>query len=115
MTYYNQDRAAAGVAPLVWDGCLAGVALNVAQTMANSETMAHGNGLNQDFACHPSATGENLAEYPGPSENLAWCNSQWMASSGHKANIMNAAFMHVALAWAVGANGEGYYAVELSG
>lgn len=82
--------------------------------MANNKVMAHGNGLSLDFSCVPGPTGENLAAYPGPNENLAWANSTWMASSGHRANILNPAFKHVALAYAVGSNGEGYYAVELT-
>jgi uncharacterized protein YkwD len=114
LSYINADRAAGGVAPLAWDSCLANAAISVAQTMANNKTMAHGNGLSLDFACHPGPTGENLAEYNSRTENLAWCNSAWMGSAGHKANIMDASFGHMGFAFAVGANGVGYYALELS-
>jgi uncharacterized protein YkwD len=114
LAYINQDRAGGGVAALSWDGCLGAVAVSVAQTMADTQTMQHGNGLQQDFSCHPGPTGENIAENSSRTEQLAWCNSAWMGSAGHKANIMDPNFKHMGFAFAVGANGVGYYALELS-
>src|SRR5205085_1756248 len=47
----NQDRASAGLPPLSWSGCLAGIAGGQAQAMAAAGTIFHGNGVQRDWSC----------------------------------------------------------------
>ena len=107
----NRDRAAAGLAPLSWSGCLAGIASSWASYMARTGVFQHGPGVNQDFSCGlgSSRTGENIAWMTG-GINDGQANTMFMNSSEHRANIMGP-FRYVGTAWAV-ANGKAYVVVE---
>lgn len=112
--YINQDRAAAGLAPLNWSSCLAAIAAGQAQAMANAGTIFHGNGVQSDWGCRlgSAQTGENVGEW-GAGVNDAGINQLFMASAPHRANIMGP-YHYVGTAWVVGKNGVGYIAVEFA-
>ncbi len=107
----NQDRARHGLGALTWNSCLYNVALANARRMAAAEVMSHANGVYQDLACgigHQS--GENVGYYSlGANDSLL--NTDFMNSPEHRANILGP-YRYVATAWAIGANGYGYIAVE---
>lgn len=106
----NQDRAAAGLPPLQWNPCLAGVATQNAQRMAAQGYISHAGGRIQDLACHlGSNTGENIG-YTGSSPNDAWMNSWFMGDAPHRANILGP-YHYVGTAWVIGPTGA-YLAVE---
>jgi len=107
----NQDRARHGLAPLTWNSCLYNVALANARRMAAAEVMSHANGVYQDLACGIGRqSGENVGYYSaGVNDSLL--NTDFMNSAEHRANILGP-YRYVATAWAVGANGYGYIAVE---
>lgn len=106
----NQDRAAAGLAPLQWSPCLAAVATQNAQRMAAQGYISHAGGRIQDLACHlGSQTGENIG-YTGSSPNDTWMNSWFMGDAPHRANILGP-YHYVGTAWVIGPTGA-YLAVE---
>ncbi|HEX6349385.1 MAG TPA: CAP domain-containing protein [Candidatus Dormibacteraeota bacterium] len=108
----NADRASAGLPPLQWSSCLAGVAYSNAVRMANAGAISHAGGVQSDFGCGlgSSQTGENVGYWSG-GVNDGQLNSMFMNSPEHRANIMGP-YRYVGTAWKVAANGAGYIAVE---
>lgn len=109
----NQNRGAAGLGPLTWNGCLAGIAAQNAQRMARAGQISHAGGANQDLGCGLGSTaGENVGYWSG-GINDGQLDSMFMGSPGHRANIMGN-YRYVGTAWAIGSNGAAYIAVEFS-
>jgi uncharacterized protein YkwD len=110
--YINSDRAAAGLPPLTWSSCLAGVAYSNAVRMANAGAISHAGGVSADMGCGlgSAQTGENVGYWSG-GVNDAQLNTMFMNSAGHRANIMGP-YRYVGTAWKVAANGAAYIAVE---
>jgi len=101
----NQDRAAHGLAPLTWSGCLYNVAVSNARRIAAQGSLTHTNGPQVDLSC-------GIGYWSG-GINDPKLNSMFMASPDHYANIMGP-YHYVATAWVVAANGYAYIAVEFS-
>jgi uncharacterized protein YkwD len=111
--YVNSDRASAGLAPLTWSSCLAGIAYQSAARMANQGYISHAGGPTQDLGCGlGSQAGENVGYWTG-GINDAQLNTMFMNSPDHRANIMGP-YHYVGTAWVVAANGYAYIAVEFS-
>jgi len=109
----NQDRAAHGLGPLTWSGCLYNVAVANAKRIAAQGSLSHTNGPQADLSCGLGRqAGENIGDWSG-GINDAKLNSMFMASPDHYANIMGP-YHYVATAWIVAPNGYGYIAVEFS-
>jgi len=109
----NQDRAAHGLAPLTWSGCLYNVAVSNARRIAAQGSLTHTNGPQVDLSCGLGhQAGENIGYWSG-GINDPKLNSMFMASPDHYANIMGP-YHYVATAWVVAANGYAYIAVEFS-
>jgi uncharacterized protein YkwD len=108
----NRDRAAAGLPPLTWSSCLAGIAAGQSQAMAARGSIFHGSGVNQDFGCGLGSqqTGENVGYWTG-GINDAQLNTMFMNSPEHRANIMGP-YHYAGTAWVVAPNGYGYITVE---
>jgi uncharacterized protein YkwD len=107
----NADRRAAGLPPLSWSGCLAGIAASWAGYMARTGVFQHGPGVSQDFGCGLGSrqTGENIAWMTGgPNDYQA--NTMFMNSPEHRANILGP-YRFVGTAWA-SANGKSYIVEE---
>jgi uncharacterized protein YkwD len=107
----NQDRARYGLGPLTWSACLYSIAVSSAERMAAQGYISHANGAQLDLGCglgHQS--GENVGWWSG-GINDSQLNTRFMNSAEHKANILGP-YHHVATAWAIGANGAAYIAVE---
>src|ERR1700736_6957696 len=112
-TLINQDRAANGaLAPLAWNNCLANIAQQNADRIAQQGYLSHTNGPTLDLGCLPGATyaGENIA-YDSSGINDALANTMFMNSPPHRANILGG-FNLVATAWTLTSNGYGYIAEE---
>lgn len=93
----NQDRAAAGEAPLNWDSGLADLAQRHANDIAASQTLWHtdlGNLINAPWMSSWRSLGENLLMAP-PGMNGWSAEDLWMASGPHRANILNGGFNYV--------------------
>src|SRR3989454_9214864 len=107
----NQDRAAAGLPALRWNACLAAIAAQNAARMAAQGFISHTNGPTLDLGCHlGSRAGENVG-YLSNGINDVKMNAMFMASPGHRANILGP-YRYVGVAWVVAPNGNAYIAVE---
>ena len=111
----NRDRASAGLGPLTWSSCLASVATANAVRLSRQGWVQpyHTNGASLDLGCHlGNQGGENVGYWSG-GINDAQLNTMFMNSPEHRANIMGP-YHYVGTAWARGANGAAYIAVEFS-
>jgi uncharacterized protein YkwD len=109
----NQDRAANGLGPLTWNGCLYNVAVSNAQRIAAQHALSHTNGPQVDLGCGLGRqAGENVG-YWSNGINDGQINTLFMNSPEHRANILGP-YHYVATAWVVGSDGRGYIAVEFS-
>lgn len=108
----NADRANAGLPPLQWSSCLAGVAYSNAVRMAAAGAISHAGGVQADFGCGlgSSRTGENVGWYSGGA-NDGVLNNMFMNSPEHRSNIMGP-YHYVGTAWKIAGNGAAYIAVE---
>jgi uncharacterized protein YkwD len=107
----NTDRAAAGLPPLTWSSCLAGIAAQNAARMAAQGFISHANGVQLDLGCRLGyRAGENVG-YTSAGINDAQLNALFMNSPEHRANILGP-YRFVGSAWAVAPNGYAYIAVE---
>ncbi len=92
----NAERVRYGMAPLVIDPALENTARAQAAWMTNNHVMQHGN-----F---------------GVAENIAWGQrsaeealGSWMASSGHRANILNPGYRRIGVAAYTAPDGSSYW------
>jgi uncharacterized protein YkwD len=109
----NADRAARGLGPLSWSGCLDNVAVANARRIAAQGSLSHTNGPQLDLGCGLGVhAGENIG-YWSLGINDPQLNTMFMNSPEHYANIMGP-YHYVATAWVVASNGYGYIAVEFS-
>jgi uncharacterized protein YkwD len=109
----NSDRANAGLGPLNWNSCLAGIAYQNALRMANQGYISHTNGPSLDLGCGlGNQAGENVG-YWSAGINDYQLNTMFMNSPDHRANIMGP-YHYVGTAWVVAKNGYAYIAVEFS-
>ena len=107
----NQDRQAAGLAPLLWNTCLANVATGQASRMAAQGYISHANGRSLDLGCHLGPrSGENIG-FQGGGINDAAMNAWFMGDPPHRANILGP-YHYVGVAWVLAPNGTAYLAVE---
>jgi uncharacterized protein YkwD len=84
-TCVNLERTSRGISALSSNPTLSTAAQNCAERMAASGQMTHSSGPPPGF----STWGENIAVgYPSASSVVA----AWMASPGHRANILNPAY-----------------------
>ena len=111
LTAINSARAAAGVPPLRASASLTNAASWQSQALAGAGYLDHtspdGSTLIDRLTrvrWHGSAAGEDLAVASRPSEAVA----MWLASPGHRANLLSPSFRTVGLGLARGSwNGRG--------
>ncbi len=107
----NQDRQAAGLAPLQWSPCLANVATGQAARMAAQGYISHANGRILDLGCQLGPrSGENIG-FQGGGINDPGMNAWFMGDPPHRANILGP-YHYVGVAWVLAPNGTAYLAVE---
>lgn len=107
----NQDRQAAGLAPLQWSPCLANVATGQAARMAAQGYISHANGRSLDLACHLGPRASESIGVQGGGINDAAMNAWFMGDAPHRANILGP-YHYVGVAWVLAPNGAAYLAVE---
>jgi uncharacterized protein YkwD len=110
----NQARAGAGLPPLQWNSCLAGIAQLHANEMARAGHIYHGDGVQRDLQCGlgSNRSGENVGmTSPGVDDNRIFAG--FMGSPGHKANILGP-YRYIGTAWVTGPDGAGYVSVEFA-
>ena len=94
-SFINQARAAAGLAPLNRNASLDQVAANWANQLAASGQLAHNPSYSAQVPGGWTNVGENVAQ--GQPTGAAM-HDAWMASSGHRANILGG-FTNVGIAF----------------
>ena len=107
----NQDRQAAGLAPLQWSPCLANVATGQAARMAAQGYISHANGRILDLGCHLGLQASESIGFQGGGINDAAMNAWFMGDAPHRANILGP-YQYVGVAWVLAPNGSAYLAVE---
>ncbi len=100
-TYANSARSAAGVGALTWSSSLASYAKKWAKRLGDSGDLRHSN-FGSLLGSGWSTVGENVAM---GHLNATAMHKGWMASAGHKANIVNGDFTHVGTAVWIDASG----------
>ncbi|MFO0955885.1 MAG: CAP domain-containing protein [Isosphaeraceae bacterium] len=112
----NQQRAAAGLAPLVVNARLSDAATIQADNMARLDILSHTlNGTSTPtFGDRLNAVGYG---YRAAAENIAWGYSGaadvvqgWMSSPGHRTNILNRDYAETGIAVRYNAAGDLYFA-----
>ena len=96
----NADRAAAGLGALSRNGCLDAVASGYAEQLARSGVLAHNPGAGPAVTgCRANATwGDNVGM--STACDMAVLEREWMASPGHRRNILTGAFTLIGVgAW----------------
>jgi uncharacterized protein YkwD len=113
----NQQRAKAGRTGVVVDGRLTASAQRHSDDMARRQTMSHTGGDGTDGGQRIrsagytwSTWGENVA---AGQSTAAEVMSAWLASPGHRANILNKGVAHIGVAATKGANGVTYWTMVL--
>lgn len=111
-----QLRKDAGLAMLVPDSRLESAAVSQATYMAAAAKMKHTTGWGRDFATRMRKAGveapaaENLAHGRMEPQRLF---AMWMASKGHRSNMLDPRFSRYGLAYAATGDGQRYWALVL--
>jgi len=92
MTYLNYDRVSHGAPAVMPHGMLQAKAQAWADRLANENTLYHSRLADGISGCWRSL-GENV----GYGNSIAQVEASYMASPGHRANIMNASFNYAAV------------------
>lgn len=101
----NAARAAAGLSALTASSALDGIAQACSNTQAANGVMAH---CGDYYSLYP-------AGWTRAAENVAYGQSidgvvdAWLASPGHRANILDPSLTHIGIGYALGADGRPYY------
>ncbi|MEQ1787014.1 MAG: CAP domain-containing protein, partial [Acidimicrobiales bacterium] len=92
----NQDRAAAGLAPLQMSGGARSVARAWSGYMAGNG-MAHNPDLSGDLARAGVSGWSTIGENVGYGSSVDHVHGMFMGSGGHRANILKAAYSQVGI------------------
>ena len=110
LSLVNSDRAAAGLAPLSFDGGLAGAATSQAGRMAAAGAVSH-----QDLATVAALGWSTAGENAGNGGDPVGLHRAFLASPGHRANILGAAFTHAGIGVVAAGDGTYWVAVVVAG
>jgi uncharacterized YkwD family protein len=104
----NQERTQRGLAPLQLDSSLSSVARAKSQDMVSKRYFSHTSPtygspaqMLTRFGIRYNLYGENIAQ-GGDATRI---HAMWMASAGHRANMLNAKFTHVGIGVVSGSSG----------
>jgi uncharacterized protein YkwD len=119
----NNERVAAGLAPLQLDGALVAVARERSNDMVQQGYFGHTSPTGQtafslldQYGVPYGWAGENLARNNYPDEEaVAVAMRDWMASDGHRENMLNVHYTAIGVGAAVDASGMKYFTVIFTG
>lgn len=114
----NGLRAQNGLSGLGRDGTLDSVAQNWAEWMAANQTLQHNPNYRSQIGGGWSRAGENIVRNTGAQswssgDITSWMFNWWANSAPHRANMLNTAYTHVGVGYAMGSGGP--YAVLVFG
>ncbi len=102
----NAERAKKGLSPLTYDWELARVARYKSQDMKQNGYFSHESPvygspfqMMKSFGIRYRTAGENIARGQASPQAVV---TAWMNSSGHRANILNAAYTHIGVGYVAG-------------
>ena len=101
----NAERTAAGLEPLRLGPAINTVAQNWTESMANGEGAVHNPNYLSEMPSGWMGIGENIAVGYNPSTVVA----AWMASEGHRNNILNLDFTHIGIGYWVDDKGQTWF------
>lgn len=110
----NQARTQAGLGPLTMNGALVAAAQRHSSDMAANNFLGHTGSDGSSASQRVSEAGYNWATV-GENAAQTWSvdgnqvAGLWLGSDGHRANILNPAFIEMGLAYATASNGAVYY------
>src|SRR5438552_1915375 len=100
----NAERAVVGHPKLTLMSDLTSIARNHSQKMAHDGTIYHNNNLANDVSGNWTAVGENVGMGP----TCQSIHDAFMASTGHRANILDTDYNQVGVGVALGSDGTIY-------
>jgi uncharacterized protein YkwD len=106
----NNERLAAGVPPLAWDDRLAAIARSHSRDMASNRFVAHVSPTSGDAAARVRRAGLTtrlVTENVGEAYGARQAHSGFMASPGHRANVINRQLTHIGIGVVVPREGRG--------
>lgn len=114
----NNLRARNGLSGLGRDGTLDSVAQGWAEWMASNQVLQHNPNYRSQIGGGWSRSGENIVRHTGArswssGDITSWMFSWWSNSAPHRANMLNGAYTHVGVGYAMGSGGP--YAVLVFG
>ncbi|MEX2290899.1 MAG: CAP domain-containing protein [Mycobacteriales bacterium] len=109
LTLTNRERTSRGLRALSFSGCADGYADSWARSLAKAGVLSHQPLAPILTACRARAVGENVAYGNHTPEQLV---QRWMASPGHRANILTAGFTHLGVGDVTTSTGR-VYAVQV--
>lgn len=117
ITLTNEQRAAAGLGPLSPNSALHTAAQRESDDMAENLRMSHTGSDGSTVGTRATAAGyswqligENIAVGYSSASSVM---DGWMASAGHRANILNASFVDIGVAVSTGSDGRKYWTMVL--
>ena len=113
----NAERSRGGLAPLVWNEKAAEVARSHSKDMAEFNYLSHTDHRGRrvverarDFGLFEwRALGENVAWLSGYEDPAGRVVDRWMASTGHRKNILQASYREAGVGLAVSPSGKYYF------
>jgi uncharacterized protein YkwD len=106
----NAARAAEGLPALTADADLDGIAQACSETQAANGAMAHCDTYYTLYPAGWTAAAENVAS----GQTVDDVVDAWLASPGHRANILNPALTHLGIGYAVGSDGRTYFTQDFA-
>lgn len=101
----NVERVRAGLRPLTESSCATGYAERWAGVLAQAGALSHQSLSKVLTGCSASSVGENVAYGNVTPEQMV---GMWMASPGHRANLLNAGYTHLGVGALTQATGRTY-------
>lgn len=121
LAYVNYQRTNAGLQALTVSGALTSAARSHSQDMAANNFFSHtgSNGSSpfdrmRSAGFSYSAAAENIYAATGSQNSASAAVAAWMASSGHRENILNGAYTYAGVGYycSSGSEYEGYYTID---
>jgi len=110
----NSDRASGGLGALCGNSQLAGYAQSWANWMAQNLSLTHQDLHRVLDGTSFNTLAENILAGPG-NTSVAQMESAWMASPGHRENIMNGTYVAAGVGIAYSSDGQVWVAVDFGG
>ncbi len=108
----NQQRASAGLSPLVASTCADGFAESWAPVLQANGALSHQSLSPILTSCHSRTAGENVAYGNVTADQMM---TMWMNSAGHRANILSPNYTAIGIAAVTDSSGRWYGVQDFTG